>query len=1140
MVSGRRAPGLIHITTDLERLATSPHTRYALRMSVTLVGVICLILGAAMAALGTSQLATGHGVTVSTHTTRGKTATLVEAPPAAVNNDARAGVAATRPATSSGARPLRASYTPNGVRLSGLGFSFGLSTPTVGRGVAKIGLATKLVHRSDAATYGSGGLTENFHPVSSDIEQTFHIAHKAHGAGPLTIDIPISGLTAVNSGSSIELRNGAGHVEVTYSGLRVADAKDKSVPATMAASSGGSAIKITVQDAHAAYPLTVDPTWSNPLVDVYVGGTGSIEAVDPNTGSVSFGSAYCHYCSMAFAPGGTTAFTLYWTNITYEGQSTAVPFNPITGSVGPAIDVAQEPDSVVISPNGLTAYVTSANYGQGYIYAISTVTDTIQNTYYVGGAYGSVITPDGRTLWVAGASGSQNYLVSINLATGAQSQEIPLPEGTFDQLTMSPNGQTLYGIGQTNVLPISLPSGTAGTPISASAHYYPTSFGISPDGTMGYTVEGSSITPINLVSGTAGTPISLAGLPNGAGTGLVGISVGANGQGWVLSNGDYSRGTQSYVTPVNLSTGAPGTPINTELGTSAYVLYQAPPPSNVAPNATATEDAMVHSPGCQHHNTASDPVDCASGDFFHTFTDVSVPGYGPALDLTRTYNSLEASAEGIFGYGWSSSYDSHLVVNGDGSITITEGDGSQVTATPNGSGGFTVPSWADSTLTSSGGTYTFVRQQGQTFTFNSSGQLTSIVDPSGATTSLAYASGKLHTVTDPSSRTLTFAFGTNGLVSSVTDPMSRQTTYAYDASGNLTSVTDPLSRVTSFGYGTGASVHLMLTMTMPNGQTGGPDAGEYYANTYDSNGRVLTQTDPKGQETTYSYSGDNYSDSGGTTTITDPDGNVETESYVDGQLQTVVRGTVDVDLCLRSEHLRRDIFGRSQRQQHHQHLRPFGQPSHQHQRARQHQDLLVQRLQRADLCRRAARREPLLVAHSAVCGQSRRNDHPAGVGTAQVRHLHLVRHQRERALPDDRRLRAGLRNGLSVAHHLRPLQRQLGDARRHERLLHDLCALHRASLRHDRPGRGRHPAHLRLRRRPHLESTPDGNSGGQMAKTTYGYDTDGEQTSIVAPDGNLSGANAGELHDDQDLRRRRRADLARRWAAARARPSCPG
>jgi YD repeat-containing protein len=103
-----------------------------------------------------------------------------------------------------------------------------------------------------------------------------------------------------------------------------------------------------------------------------------------------------------------------------------------------------------------------------------------------------------------------------------------------------------------------------------------------------------------------------------------------------------------------------------------------------------------------------------------------------------------------------------------------------VTAEPSGSS-YTLPAWADSTLSYSSGTYTFVRQQTETYAFNSSGQLTSIADRFGNTTTLSYTSGKLSTVTDSSSRTLTFAYGSNGLVSSVTDPMSRETTYAYDS-----------------------------------------------------------------------------------------------------------------------------------------------------------------------------------------------------------------------------------------------------------------------------------------------------------------------------------------------------------------------
>jgi YD repeat-containing protein len=39
-------------------------------------------------------------------------------------------------------------------------------------------------------------------------------------------------------------------------------------------------------------------------------------------------------------------------------------------------------------------------------------------------------------------------------------------------------------------------------------------------------------------------------------------------------------------------------------------------------------------------------------------------------------------------------------------------------------------------------------------------------------------------------------------------------------------------------------------------------------------------------------------------------------------------------------------------------------------------------------------------------------------------------------------------------------------------------------------------------------ATPDGN-GSENATTTYAYDGDGERISVTAPDGNLSGANAG-------------------------------
>ena len=282
--------------------------------------------------------------------------------------------------------------------------------------------------------------------------------------------------------------------------------------------------------------------------------------------------------------------------------------------------------------------------------------------------------------------------------------------------------------------------------------------------------------------------------------------------------------------------------------------------------------------------STSNPVNCASGDFWHTFTDVSVKGRGPGLDLTRTYNSLGASTNGPFGFGWTSSYNSNLVVNSDSSVTITEDDGSQVTAQPNGSGGYVMPSWADSTLTHNGdGSWSFVRQRTTTFGFSSTGKLTTITDQNGYATTLAYnGSGQLSTVTDSSGRSLTFSYGTNGLVSQVTDPLGLATTYGYDTSGQLTSVTDPLSRTTSFTYDT-SGLHLLLTMTDPRSGV--------LTNVYDSQGRVTSQTDAAGLVTTYAYSGSPFTAAGGTTTITDPHGNPTVEQYVNGELTTLTKGT---------------------------------------------------------------------------------------------------------------------------------------------------------------------------------------------------------------------------------------------------------
>jgi YD repeat-containing protein len=75
-------------------------------------------------------------------------------------------------------------------------------------------------------------------------------------------------------------------------------------------------------------------------------------------------------------------------------------------------------------------------------------------------------------------------------------------------------------------------------------------------------------------------------------------------------------------------------------------------------------------------------VNLKNGNFYISYTDLTVPGMGKKLEITRTYNS-KATEVGWFGFGWGSEYETKLEVSGDGAIIIHEhGTGARVRFTP--------------------------------------------------------------------------------------------------------------------------------------------------------------------------------------------------------------------------------------------------------------------------------------------------------------------------------------------------------------------------------------------------------------------------------------------------------------------------
>jgi YD repeat-containing protein len=233
-------------------------------------------------------------------------------------------------------------------------------------------------------------------------------------------------------------------------------------------------------------------------------------------------------------------------------------------------------------------------------------------------------------------------------------------------------------------------------------------------------------------------------------------------------------------------------------------------------------------------NDTGPGFDPASGDWTTSATDANVTTIGPALAITRDYNSEDPRVSGAFGAGWSSVLDMKVApgqTDSSGSTAtevVTYPDGEQVAfGLTSTAGVYAAPPGRYATLTTaSGGGFTLTDKNDTKYTFtqslgNSEYGITSIADALGHTETFTYnSSDEITAVTSASGRALTLTWNpasTDGSlyphVASVVTPdvVSEETstalTWTYSYSGDeLSTVCPPTSTTacTKYTYTSGS------------------------------------------------------------------------------------------------------------------------------------------------------------------------------------------------------------------------------------------------------------------------------------------------------------------------------------------------
>ncbi len=160
-----------------------------------------------------------------------------------------------------------------------------------------------------------------------------------------------------------------------------------------------------------------------------------------------------------------------------------------------------------------------------------------------------------------------------------------------------------------------------------------------------------------------------------------------------------------------------------------------------------------------------------------------------------------------FGAGWTLRGLHQLYVNSEGIALITEGNGKARYFTPIDPSNYDSPTGDFSVLTRNGdGSHSRRMKNGTLYNFDVNGLFTTKVDRNGNTTSYQYDNDeKLLKIIDPVGKEFNFNYFA-GHIKSISDPLNRITQFVHDNEGNLITIIEPNNDERRFEYEAGSNL----------------------------------------------------------------------------------------------------------------------------------------------------------------------------------------------------------------------------------------------------------------------------------------------------------------------------------------------